>query len=223
MTPRPMRPRLLTLSALVLASSLALAGCGGGDDEPKATSTPTATPTESPSESGAVAIPEGTETTPPGTPLAFGDTATVAYELKGEGTVLDLTVNSATKGALADFSGFNMDDPYRKRANYYYVRVTVKNVGEDTFGSADVPLWGISGENTLLPIVKFTSAFKKCPTQPLPAEFAPDDEFKTCLVFLSPNKGSLEGVSYRPTEDFVPIEWRGEVTVPKKPKAEKSG
>jgi len=78
-----------------------------------------------------------------------------------------------------------------------------------------VPLWGISGENTLLPPVLFTSAFAKCPTEALPVGFAPGTRFQTCLVFLSPDKGSLEGVSYRPTEDFTPIEWHGKVVVPK--------
>ena len=202
------RPRL---SALAVVTALTLAACGGGDDADNAAETPSATPTPSTSS----AAPEGEEATAqvtaPGTQLAFGDVATVEHEVKGEGTLLDITVESAVQGALSDFAGFDLDDPYKKRGHYYYVRVSVENSGKKRFGGVPVPLWGISGENTLLQAVAFKSAFKKCPTEPLPDGFKPGDSFKTCLVYLSPNKGTLEGVSYRPTEEFVPIEWRGTV------------
>jgi hypothetical protein len=201
------------LSALAVVTALTLAACGGGDDgdADDAAETPSATPTPSSSSEA----PEGEEVTAqvtaPGTQLAFGDVATVAHEVKGEGTLLDITVESAVQGALSDFAGFDLDDPYKKRGHYYYVRVSVENSGKKRFGGVPVPLWGISGENTLLQAVAFKSAFKKCPTEPLPEGFKPGDSFKTCLVYLSPNKGTLEGVSYRPTEEFVPIEWRGNV------------
>ena len=164
-------------------------------------------------------VPGDASITAPGTKLGFGDSATVAYEVKDQGTVLDLTVNSAEQGALSDFAGFNLEDKYQRQANYYYVRVNVENAGKDTFGGVDVPLWGISGNNTLLPPVKFLSAFAPCPTEALPEKFKPGDKFTTCLVFLSPDKGDLAGVSYRPTEDYVPIEWHGKVEKPKSDKA----
>ena len=207
------------LTALAVVSALTLAACGGGDDgdADDAVETPSAAPSPSTTE---VATDE--EVTAPGTQLAFGDTATVRHEAKGKGTRLDLTVESAVQGALSDFEGFDLDDPYKKRGNYYYVRVTVKNSGEKRIAEAPVPLWGISGDNTLLQPVTFKSAFKKCPTEPLPKGFEPGDTFKTCLVYLSPNKGTLEGVSYRPTEEFVPIEWHGHVKMlPEKKKPEK--
>ena len=221
-------------AALALAVGLALGGCGASDEEPTARSSGSSSPVSgssprpAPSQTTDLEVPAGVSLTEPGAKLAFGDTARVAYEVerpgtggkKGSrkgttGTVLALTVDSATQGSLADLAGFNLTDPYEKKANYYYVRVTVRNVGADRFGDVDVPLWGISGENTLLPPVRFTSAFARCPTQRLPAGFAPGARFQTCLVFLSPEKGSLEGVSYRPTEDFMPIEWHGKVVTPK--------
>jgi hypothetical protein len=202
------RPRL---SALAVVAALTLAACGGGDggDTDDAAETPSPTPTPSATSEG----PEAEEVTAPGTQLAFGDTATVEHEAEGRATLLDITVESAVQGALSDFAGFDLDDPYKKRGHYYYVRVSVENTGKKRLGDVPVPLWGISGENTLLQAVAFKSAFKKCPTEPLPAGFKPGDSFKTCLVYLSPNKGTLEGVSYRPTEEFVPIEWRGTVTM----------
>ena len=208
-------PAPLRLAALTTTAVLVLAGCasgddggGGGDDATEDSATPQPTP------STTLDVPDDVALTTPGSDLEFGDTATVAYELKDAGTILDLTVDSALQGSLDDFKGFDLQDRYQRQANYYYVRVTVANAGTKVFGDTDVPLWGVSGNNTLLPPVKFTSAFAKCPTEPLPAKFRPGDKFKTCLVFLSPDKGELAGVSYRPTEEFLPIEWTGEVEVP---------
>jgi hypothetical protein len=211
------RSSVLGVATLTTAAALVLGGCsdsgGGSDSTPSAeSSSPLPTPSTS------VDVPADTSITPPGTKLGFGEKATVAYEVKDEGTVLDLTVNSAEQGELSDFAGFDLQDKYQRQASYYYVRVNVENAGKDTFGGVDVPLWGISGNNTLLPPVKFLSAFAPCPTEPLPKKFKPGDKFTTCLVFLSPNKGDLAGVSYRPSEDYVPIEWHGKVTKPKSDK-----
>jgi hypothetical protein len=206
--PMTVQSRALRAAALLAAASLALTACGGGDEPTKPVAESS---TAEPTPSTTVEVPAGKDITEPGTELAFGDSATVAYENKDQGTVLMLRVDSAVQGSLDDFAGFDLDDPLKKQGNYYYVRVMVKNSGKDTIGDVPVPLWGISGENTLLQPVVFKSSFAKCPTEPLPAKFAPKDTFKTCLVFLSPDKGKLLGVSYRPTEQFVPIEWRGPV------------
>ncbi len=215
LTMRPTR----ALAAL-LASGLLLTGCSGSEDEPE--SDVSTTPTESASDSTSPsASPAGDDVTSAGTQLVFGDTATVEYEAKGRTALLDLTVKSAEEGALGDFSGFDTEDPLVRNANFYYVRVQVQNAGEKPFGSAEVPLWGISGANTLLPPVKFTSSFETCPTATLPARFKPGAKFSTCLVFLSPRKGKLEGVSYRPTVDVTPIEWRGDVDKRAAPKSDK--
>jgi hypothetical protein len=130
---------------------------------------------------------------------------------KSAGTVLKLTVKDARQGSLNDFKGFILDDPYKRKANYFYVDVTVKNVGEGDVGGAPIPLWGVNGDNTLLPPVNFTTEFKKCASTPLPKKFEPGDELDTCLVYLSPDKGTLESLSFRPDQAFDPIEWTGEI------------
>jgi hypothetical protein len=215
-------PRLLRLSALAASAMLVLTACGGGGDEDDRATEVSPVPTPTPSTT--VEVPENVDVTAPGTSLTFGDTATVTHEVKKQGTVLDLTVESAQQGALADFSGFDLDDPYKKKGNYFYVRVSVSNAGDERVSGLPVPLWGVSGKNTLLQAVEFKSSFKKCPTQPLPKNFGPGDEFETCLVYLSPDRGSLEGVSYRPTEDYVPIEWTGKVTtLPSQKDGQKKG
>ncbi len=202
----PRRPRWVGLAA---AGALALSACSGeaaddADADDEASSASPSAPTSS-------ATTDEVEITAPGTQLSFGESAAVDYQVRKQGTLLRLTVKSATQGALKDFAGFNLADPYQKKANYYYVKVKVKNVGDKRLGGVEVPLWGISGDNTLLPPVRFTSSFKKCPTENLPKKFGPGKSHNTCLVFLSPNKGTLEGVSYRPVESFDPIEWRGKV------------
>ena len=211
MTNRPTRARRRHhWVAVAAASALVLSACGGGDSEGDADADETGTPAPS----ATAETPEGVELTEPGTQLDYGDSAVVDFKLRKQATLLDLKVKNAVQGSLKDFSGFDMSDPYQKKANYYYVRVRVENVGEDEIGDVDVPLQGISGDNTLLPLVRFTSSFAKCDTEPVPKKFKPGKTHYTCLVFLSPNKGTLEGVSYRPFESFDPIEWRGQVEAP---------
>lgn len=212
------RPRTIRLASLFAAATLALTACSGSDDPAETSDDPSSSsPTPSPTEE------ENSKVTPEGTQLTFGDAATVEHENDGDETLLTMRVTSAEQGSLDDLQGFDLDDPYKKRGNYYYVRVQVKNAGKKTVGGVPVPLWGISGDNTLLQAVEFKSSFAKCPTEPLPKKFKPKDTFNTCLVYLAPDKGKLQGVSYRPTEQYVPIEWRGPVKMlPKdKPKSGK--
>jgi hypothetical protein len=215
---------LLTMSVAVTGCSSSGNGSSSADHSSSPTTTPSSTPTASTSASASSRASGGTHRTAPGTMLAFGDTATVPYQAEGKSTVLGLTVKSAAKGTLADFRGFDMSDPYKRKASYYYVRVSVRNAGKKRFGGVPVPLWGISDNGTLLQAVDFRSAFGKCPTQALPKGFEPRQKLDTCLVYLSPNHGGLKGVSYRPTVDFQPVEWHGKVRQPKsKTKSGKSG
>jgi hypothetical protein len=221
----PARP-LLALPAALLA--LTLTACdGSGDGAPATEESPAPSaetssealdaPTESPTAD--VSVPEGVAVTAQGSDLGFGDSATVVFEpdQKRE-TILQLTVTRARKGRLDDFQGFILDNDYKKKASYYYVDVAVENLGEGDVGGAPVPLWGVNQDNTLLPAVNFTTKFKPCDSTPLPKKFQPGDSLETCLVYLSPDKGSLESVSFRPDQAFDPIEWTGEVKPPKKDK-----
>lgn len=215
------------LVALALSTSL-LSACGGEEADPDAAAETPTSPTsdlqtdatdpatEDPTD-GATEEPDAL--TEPGTPLVFGEPARVEFQPKAKNakaTELELTVRRAQRGRISDLEGFDLDTPYKRKAHYYYVRVSVENVGERRVGGDPVPLWGLSGANTLLPPVRLTSSFAKCPSESMPDRFRPGDSFTTCLVFLSPDKGSLEGVSYRPDEDFTPIVWTGPVKGPAK-------
>jgi len=205
------RTRLLPLVALVSAA-LALTGCSGSKDDATATASSSSA---SPSPSSTVQVPDGQKLTPQGTKLSFGDTATVIFEsTQNKGTVLRMRVEKVQKGDIADFKGFILDDDYKKKASYYYATVAVSNVGDGDVGGVGVPLWGVNSANTLLPAVNFTTSFPKCPSKPLPATFTTGDTLQTCLVYLSPDKGDLTSVSYRPNQQFDPITWTGDIASP---------
>lgn len=215
------RPRSLTaprLATFAVAAGLVLSGCSG---DPESDGSPSASRDASATESptAEVSVPEGVEVTAQGSDLEFGDAAVVAFEPdQTRSTLLELTVTSARKGRLDDFKGFILDDRYKRKANYFYVEVSVENAGEGDVGGAPVPLWGVNGENTLLPAVNFTTEFKPCASTPLPKKFEAGDSIDTCLVYLSPDGGSLEAVSFRPDQAFDPIEWTGEIDPPTEPK-----
>jgi len=200
------------------AAALALGGCSseGATKDAGSSSSDAASSSASPSPSSTVPVPEGTDLTEQGSKLAFGDTGTVIFEpSEGRGTVLQLTVKSVEQGSLDDFKGFILDDSYKQKASYYYATVTVKNVGEGDVGGVGVPLWGVNSANTLLPAVNFTTSFKPCSSKPLPKSFPKNATLSTCLVYLSPDKGKLESVSYRPSQEFNPITWTGDIATPK--------
>src|SRR3712207_372236 len=93
------------LSVLAAVTALVLGACGGGDDGSDDGSgddaVDTSTPTPTPSTTTKAAEEVDESVTAPGTQLAFGDVATVAHEVKGKGTLLDITVESAVQGALS--------------------------------------------------------------------------------------------------------------------------
>jgi hypothetical protein len=210
----------LRLPAAVLVLGLALAGCSSGGRQSATTPSPSLSP--SPSPSSTVDVPQGVSLTAVGADLSFGDSATVIYEPNQKsGTVLRLTVQQATKGTVKDFKGFILDD-YTKESTPYYVDVKVENVGEGEVGRTPVPLWGVDADNTLLPAATFTTSFPRCESDKLPKRFESGDSFKTCLVYLAPDHGELKAVSFRPNQEFDPIQWTGDIAV-EKAKAGKKG
>lgn len=209
------RMRTTRVAVAAVAGALVLAACGNDGEEVASSPSPSPSVSMSPSPSSTVAVPEGVELTEVGADLTFGDSATVIHEPdQKSGTVLKLTVKSVTLGTLKDFSGFILDR-YTKSSTPYYVDVAVENVGKGQVGGAGVPLWGVDATNTLLPAARFTTTFRRCPSESLPKKFGPGKSFETCLVFLAPDKGTLDAVSFRPNQEFDPIRWTGEIVTPK--------
>ena len=203
--PATRRRRVLGPAVLLLVASVALTACGGGSGEKPTTKPSVTLPTSD------VKVPTGVELTKAGAQLKFGEKATVAYEPNSErNTVLEMTVNSATQGTIADLGTYVLDDR-TKASTPYYVDVTVKNVGDGDVGQTPIPLWAVDSANTLIQASSFTNSFTKCPSTPLPTTFAPNATVTSCLVFLVPDQGKLTGVSYRPLQAVAPILWTGAV------------
>lgn len=208
----PARTSRLVLPLLALA--LVAGGCGGsgaGDDEPtQAAASPTDLPT------GDVEVPEGVTPTKAGTKLGLGDTATVAYEPNtSKASVLDLTVRKVQQGRVKDLAAYQLDAA-TKKSTPYYVDVDVENVGTGDLGGAAIPLFAVDEQDSLIQPSSFTSTFERCPSTPLPKEFAEDAKTSGCLVYLVPDGGELTAVSFRPLQTFEPITWEGKVQPPAK-------
>lgn len=199
----------LHLLSLTLASSLVLAGCSGDGDSPEGEESQD--PTASEAAEAYLPVPEGVELTAQGSTLEVGETATVAYEPRQEKVgVLDIEVTSLEKASFDLFVGWELTKQTRS-ATPYFVRATVTNVGDSNLGGRPVPLYLVDGENRLVESSIFTGSFKPCDDASFPKKFAAGDRLRACMVYLAPDKGELTAVSFRPTQEFNPITWTGEV------------
>ncbi|WP_028642264.1 hypothetical protein [Nocardioides sp. URHA0020] len=205
-----------TALAVVVATTL-LAGCSGSDSEgasAKGTASASATPY--------LPVPDGVELTPQGKHLEVGDTATVAYQPRqDEVGVLDLGVTKLERTTVKKSLSAWQLTAAQKKATPYFVHVRVTNVGETDLGGRRVPLYVVNEDNLLLESTPFASSFTACPSTALPKKFGPGAKADMCLVYLAPDAGTLEAVSFRPEETFNPITWEGEVTAYVAPKAKK--
>lgn len=232
---RSTRTSLAAALATTLAAGVLLAGCSGASDSTdsadpgSSSSTASASPTGSPGTASASAtpylpVPDGVELTAQGSELEVGDEAVVAYEPRQDRVgVLGIRVDRLERTTFKQsFRGWQLDKATR-RTNPYFVRATVTNEGQTDLGGRPVPLYIVDGENTLVEASSFASRFEPCPSTPLPKKFAAGDRTKVCLVFLSPDRGELTAVSFRPTQEFNPITWTGELEKVEKPRAKKRG
>jgi hypothetical protein len=214
---------------VLAATASLLVGCsdddkgpdGGGSASPSSGSD---SASGSGSASSSLPVPEGVELSPQGSQLEVGETATVAYELRqGVVGVLDIRVSRLEKTSFKkSFVGWDLDQGQQK-SNPYFVRATITNRGDTDLGGKKVPLYIVDGTNTLVEATTFASAFPPCEPGSFPKKFKPGRKMKVCLVFLSPKKGDLTAVSFRPTQEYDPITWTGELEKPKPPKPDKPG
>jgi hypothetical protein len=217
-----------SFAAVVLLASVGLlGGCSDDDQGPDVGESASAGASESGSTSesaseSSLPVPEGVELSPQGSQLQVDETATVAYELRqGVVGVLDIKVTRLEKTSFKkSFVGWDLD-PGQRKSNPYFVRVTLTNRGDTDLGGKKVPLYIVDGTNTLVEATTFASAFPPCEPGVFPKKFKTGKKLKACLVFLSPKKGELTAVSFRPTQDFDPITWTGELEKPKPPKPDK--
>ena len=197
------------LLALIVVLALALAGCSADGDTPDAEET--ASPTETAEAEPYLPVPDGVELSEQGSTLAVGDSATVAYEPRQDLVgAMEITVTSMEKATFDLFVGWDITKQIRSTAPYF-VRAKVTNVGDTDLGGRPVPLYIVDGENRLIESSLFTGSFKPCEGASFPKKFKNGDTLKACMVYLAPGKGDLTAVSFRPTQEFNPIVWEGEL------------
>lgn len=219
---RSMRDRRRAPLALGLGLTLLLTACSGDGDQ-EAEESPSA---PSASASDYLDVPDGVELTEQGSELSLGDSATVAYQPKqGVVGVVDLRVTRIERASIKDFAAFKLDKR-AARSTPYYVSATVRNAGSTNLADTIPPLYLDDGRKLITPS-RFTSRFGPCASTPLPRGFKKSTKYSGCWVYLVAPGGSMESMSFYPTDSFDPITWTGDVTSPgdskKKGKQSKQG
>lgn len=221
MIPPTRRRGWRALFAAALAVALLLSGCSD-DGSADASGEETSSGGEGSPPEPYLPVPDGVELSTQGAELGLGETATVAYEPRqGEVAALDITVTRLDKASFDLFTGWQLDAK-TKSTQPYFVHAKITNVGATDLGRRRPPLYAVDGDNKLIESSTFASSFKPCPSNDFPKTFKTGDSVNACLVYLAPDKGELVAVSFRPTEDFDPIVWVGEITQPAPPKPEKT-
>ena len=205
----PMSSPRTRFGALVLASVLALSGCGmGGDgDEAKDESSDS-----TPSASGSTTTDDGF--TAWGSELEIGDTARVPWspKQKTEGAV-EVTVTRVEQVPMKAFDAFKLTKQQRKGAAYY-VRAKVENIGEENLSGFTLPVYLDDGSDVIYPPVNIPSAFQPCSERVLPKKFTPGKTTRVFMVFLTNPGEQLRAVALQPAEDVQQIDWTGPVSQP---------
>lgn len=221
---RPARSLGLTLGTLLLAST-ALSACGGSSDDggnagngPTTGATSTTVTGSEAADAGYPPVPSGVSLTAPGKALQLGQSATVAWKPNQQTVgVLDLTVTALHDTTFKQsFKGWQLDAA-TKANSPYFVTATVRNAGSTDLSGQQVPLYGSAASGALVEASSFATDFKPCHPGVLPTPFPAGATASVCLVYLVPGasggaKGTLDGVSFRPSESFDPITWTGDVT-----------
>jgi hypothetical protein len=222
----------LVVSALLAAS--VMTGCSDGSGASGTQDGSGSPGTQSaqgadPGGSSSTAYPSGTPTgavlTEPGTELPLASGATVSWQPRQDvvGT-LRMSVDRIERTTFQkSFVDWKVDAKTRTYTPYF-VHAHVSNVGDTGLGGVDVPLYGESAANALVEPSVFKETFKPCHPSALPKRFPKGASTSVCLVYLVPEHGALVGAAFRPTEEFDPIVWKGDVVdIAATPKGRRKG
>lgn len=212
---------LVPCAGLLAALALLLSGCGGGSSNAGATgpSSSTATgssaPTQATSATTTPGVVQGVKLTAQGSRLRVGQAANVSWQ-PNQNTVgvVKMTVTGVQKEPIGTFRDWRLD-PATLRSTPYFVHASVRNVGTSNLSRVAVPLYLLDHRNTLLQASTFRARFPSCPSRPLPSRFVHGKKASVCLVYFAPQHGTMAAVSFRPTQDFNAITWRGHAVPPK--------
>lgn len=226
---------LTTLARGPLAAAVAtallsgvLAGCTGGSDGDgggSGTADGSGATSGSPSETPTNYLQVGKKITltPQGSELEIGQKAAVAWAVDEKKTaVLDVKVTKVERVPISRLNAWVLDKKSRS-STPYYVHAKVTNIGRSDLSGLAVPLYLAVGDNTLVSASSFESTFKPCPSTGLPRKFKPGKGAATCWVYLAPDQGKMENVSFFTGPGFDPVVWSGKVVVVKDKKKPAKG
>jgi hypothetical protein len=212
-----MKPARTAGCVATAALALSLAACGGGGTKDTgAPGTAAATTAAAPRTTAAgpadagkqdAAAPAGGALTPPGTRLATGRPATVGWVPLSKdtglgahrGIRLEVTVESISKGTIADFKNIDLDAGER-RSTPYYVKVRVKALaaatGLTSEDDPDVVFDAIDDRGQKQAGITFLGTFDRCEDKDPPKPFAKGASYESCLTYLMPGGGSIRTVQW---------------------------
>jgi hypothetical protein len=154
---------------------------------------------------------EGVTLTAQGSRLRLGQSARVSWEPDQHTVgVLGLQVTSVQRVPISAFSDWRLDRATR-RSTPYYVHVAVRNLGHSNLSGQPVPLYLLDRRDVLHQASTFQAQYRPCPSRPLPRKFTHGKRTTACLVYFVPDHGGLAAISFRPSQDFDAITWRGRV------------
>lgn len=220
-----MRTPLARVTAVAVASVLALsvAGCGSKKSSPDASAS--GSPDASPSVAPYIDVPGDVQLTPPGTKLKLGQDAVIAWHPRQDTVAaLDVTVTRIERTTYdKSFQGWNVGSKLAATTPYF-ARAVVKNVSGTDLGPIPVPLWGQQDNGTLVGTLPFDKrTFAPCHPAKLPKTFKPGAKTDLCFVFtISPGQ-DLASVTFQPLDSagqqLQGITWKGKVQTKVKPPA----
>ena len=157
--------------------ALSLAGCSSGDGDPEADGSAGAHRPPPRAPRSTCRCPTGVELTPPGSQLAVGDSAVVAYEPRqDEVGALDITVRKLEQADDRRPRRRGSSAPAQKKSTPYYVARSIENVGDtDLGGRRGAALRRQRGQRARWSRRRSPSSFKPCPSTPFPKKFGPGD------------------------------------------------
>jgi hypothetical protein len=207
--------RLPRLLAAATALSVALAACGGDDDDAARDESATEASADrtSSTETDTTAT-DGTdgassaELTGPGTQLAIGETAQVPIDYAGEQGVVGITVERIDPGTPEDLAALQLAGG--ETGDLYYVTMTIQNTASpEDLGSylpstTDLIAMQDDGQPAS-PVAKFTE-FPPCENED-PTELPVGASFTTCEIYLAETGQAVNSIAFAVDLDTEPIVW----------------
>ncbi|MBK5218141.1 MAG: hypothetical protein JJE02_11200 [Propionibacteriales bacterium] len=183
----------LVIAAAVMA---ALVGCGS---EPKKNEVPVPKGFD---------VPAGVTLTEVGTKLVKGDSASAVYQIADQTrSAITVSVTKVTKGDMADFTFFSLDDK-SKKSTPYYINATIRNEGPAGLGGAPVPLYVHDSSDAISPPNEIVGNFEPCQNRSLPKSLLPKGSAKVCLVYLVPENTKLVSIDLQTADMDEPVSWK---------------